>query len=107
MAGWQTFLVLALVTWLMRIAFVAVVPPDRLPPLALRCLQHLTPAILAALVVLGLLDAVSAPSDGAGGPVLVAVVSMSVLVTAWWSRSLVWTATLALVGVVILDVLLV
>jgi branched-subunit amino acid transport protein len=41
----------ALATWLLRVAFIAVLPADRLPEGLLRALRHVGPAVLGALVV--------------------------------------------------------
>ena len=45
-----------LVTWLLRVLFVTVVPARRLPARVLRSLPHVAPAVLAPLVVVGLVD---------------------------------------------------
>jgi branched-subunit amino acid transport protein len=44
-----------LVTYLTRLSFIALLPPDRLPPLFLRGLRFVPPAVLAAIIAPALL----------------------------------------------------
>jgi branched-subunit amino acid transport protein len=68
-------LCLAAVCWVLRVLLVAVLPADRLPALVQDSLQYLSPAVLASLVTVELMDAVR---DTAFLPALLMVCGMLV-----------------------------
>jgi branched-subunit amino acid transport protein len=96
---------LAVVCWVFRILFIAVIPAERLPHGARRSLEQLAPAVLAALV------AVETESTIRGGDALTGlVVVVSVLTIAVAVRltgSLLLAITLGVGSVLLLDLVIV
>jgi branched-subunit amino acid transport protein len=85
-----------LVTWILRISFITLIPPERLPEIVRRALHNVGPAALAALVVTGLAHG--------GGPAALVQPSPHLLaalvagVVAWRTRNIAFTAGSALVA---------
>jgi branched-subunit amino acid transport protein len=100
MTAMIAMLALGAVCWVFRITFLALVPADRLPSRVSEGLEHLAPAVLAAIAAVEITDMLASanPSDGAG---LVAGV-IAVGLVAYRTRSL---TTVALVGVAVVAVL--
>lgn len=73
----------AAVSYLLRITFAVLVPPDRLPALVQAGLEHVGPAAMAALGTAAVLGGVRA---GSGLPVQLAGVAVAGVVM-WWRRS--------------------
>jgi branched-subunit amino acid transport protein len=69
-------LLLALVCWVLRVLFVAVVPASRLPAGVREALDHLAPAVLASLVAVELVGVVR------GSPVTTALLMLTGIVVA-------------------------
>jgi branched-subunit amino acid transport protein len=62
MTAWISMLALGAVCWVFRIAFVTLLPAERLPTPLRASLEHLAPAVLAAIVAVELVGLVrSAP----------------------------------------------
>jgi branched-subunit amino acid transport protein len=100
-----TMTLLAVVCWVFRVLFIVVVPAERLPARARRALEHLAPAVLAALV------AVETESTMSGGDVLTELlVLLSVLAIAVAVRltgSLPLAITLGLGAALLIDLVVV
>ena len=58
MTALLSMLVLGAVSWLFRIAFITLLPADRLPARLLHGLDYLAPAVLASIVAVELTDLV-------------------------------------------------
>lgn len=52
----------AAATWLLRVLFIGIVPADRLPARMRQALPHVGPAVLAALIVTGLVRGGGVPA---------------------------------------------
>jgi branched-subunit amino acid transport protein len=65
MTAWMSMLALGAVCWVFRIAFVTLLPADRLPARFRASLEHLAPAVLAAIVAVELVGLVrsATPAD--------------------------------------------
>jgi branched-subunit amino acid transport protein len=55
MSALLTLSMCAVATWLLRVAFIALLPADRLPGAAHRALRYAGPAVLGAMVVTSLI----------------------------------------------------
>lgn len=71
-------LVLALACWLLRVLFIAVVPAERLPLGFRAALDHLAPAVLAALIAVEIDSATREESAQVVALVLATVVAIAV-----------------------------
>jgi branched-subunit amino acid transport protein len=69
---------LAAVCWVFRIAFIVLVPAERLPAGVRRGLGHLAPAVLAALVAVELLELLETTKDSS--PLAIWLVLVAVVV---------------------------
>lgn len=97
-------LLLGLACWVLRVAFVLVVPADKLPPVVARGLRHLAPAALASLCAVELTAAVHG-ATAASAITSVGVVAVAAAV-ALLSRSMSWTVLAGIVAVVVVDLVL-
>lgn len=68
------FVIGGTVSWLFRVAFIAVAPHGHVPPKLIRTLRHAAPAAFAALIGVTVSDTARAPGDLAGWPVVAATV---------------------------------
>ena len=83
-------LVLALACWLLRVLFIAFVPAEALPCRFRAALDHLAPAVLAALIAVEIDSATREGSAQVVALVLATVVAIAVAAhsrRAWASRS--------------------
>lgn len=97
-------LLLALACWVMRTVFVALVPAERLPQTVRDGLQHLPPAVLAALITVELLDATQGLPLSALGVILGTVVLAAV--AARRTGSLALAVAIGSTGALVVDVLM-
>lgn len=94
-------LALGLACWVLRAAFVLLVPADRLPPVAAQALQHLAPAALASIVAVELTTAVDV-SNPASTLQALGVIAVAATV-ATLTRSMTWTVLAGIVAVLVVD----
>lgn len=95
-------LLAAVATWLLRIAFITLVPAGRLPERVRRSLDDVAPAVMAALVVTHL-----AHGEGVAGLALADVLAVLVAsLVAWRTRQLAATVVAGVLAAGILRVLL-
>lgn len=66
------FVIGGVVSWLFRVAFIALAPQGHVPPALSRGLKHAAPAAFAALVALAVTHAARGADGFAGWPVLAA-----------------------------------
>lgn len=92
-------------SWLLRVLFVALVPPERLPTSFSAALQHLPPAVMAALVAVSVIHLTRGDSAAAAASVVLAVVLVGVVVKRTGSMPL--GIAVGLGAAVLLDVVLV
>jgi branched-subunit amino acid transport protein len=101
MTATLALLLAAVVSWTLRVLFIAVVPATRLPARVRAALDDVAPAVLAALVVTSLAHgralAGLAPTEVVAG--LVAAV------VAWRTRNLAWTVVAGVGAVAVLRLL--
>lgn len=71
-----------LLSWVMRVLFIAVLPADRLPGRARQILTGATPAVLAALTVVLAMNGLRA-ADGTARVSHIAAIAVAA-VLAWW-----------------------
>jgi len=94
---------LAAVCWIFRVAFISLVPADRLPAGLTRGLEYLAPAVLAAIAAV---EVVAVVRDGdLDGNAATAVAMAVVAVVAYRWRNLTLTVIAGLVSIVIIDLL--
>ena len=93
--------VLGAVCLAFRVLFIVVVPADRLPAAFRSALSHLAPAILAALVAVGIESATESADAGNAGMVLgvMGLVALAV----WRTGSLLLGVAISLAGALVLD----
>jgi branched-subunit amino acid transport protein len=94
-------LALGVVCWLLRILLIVVVPAERLPDRARQALEHLAPAVLAALVAVETDSAMRASNALAAGLVLVSV--LIIVVAVRLTRSLSLAVALGLAAALLID----
>jgi branched-subunit amino acid transport protein len=92
---------LAAVCWIFRIAFITLVPAERLPAGLTRGLEFLAPAVLAAIAAVELV-AVVRDGDLAGNAATAVAMAVVALVAYRW-RNLSLTVAAGLVSIVIID----
>lgn len=97
-------LLLALGSWLLRIALIVLVPASRLPAQVRAALDHLVPAALASIIVVHLTQTLGT-TPPALLPSTVAAAGL-LAVVAWRTRNVPFTAGLALAVVLVLDLVL-
>ncbi len=105
MNAYLLFAAIAAGTWLLRICFVALVPADRLPTWFRDSLDHLAPAVLAAVVALDVTGAVRQAGSAAEAAFLLGSAALLGFV-AWRWRSALLVAGSALALVLVADLLL-
>jgi branched-subunit amino acid transport protein len=105
MTGFVTFALIGAVSWVLRVGFLVLIPVRRLPPAVRAGLDDLAPAVLAAIVALGLADLLARESSTVGALETLAAGAV-VAVIAWKTRSLAAAALLALVAVAAIDLVL-
>jgi branched-subunit amino acid transport protein len=101
MTALLSMLVLGAVCWLFRIAFVTLVPAERLPPRLQAGLEHLAPAVLASIVAVELVGLVrdAQPVDGLALLVAGAVIGL----IAHRTRNISLACALGVAAVLLLD----
>ena len=105
MTGIAPILLLALGCWLLRALFIALIEEVHLPPRVRLALAHLPPAILGALVALGVATSPSGGDDA--GTTAAALLCIAVIaVVAYVRPSLTVSAALGLVSIVLVDLVL-
>jgi branched-subunit amino acid transport protein len=98
-------LALAVASWVLRIALIVLIPASRLPDVVRSSLDHLAPAVLAAILVLDLAGSLSA-SANAMDAMATSGAAAVIAGVAWRTRNLAITASVALVAVLVLDLML-
>ena len=96
---------LALLCWGLRVAFVLLVPADRLPAAVARGLQYLAPAALASICAVELTGTLE-PGDLLSTAASLAVVAVAAAV-ALRTRNMTWTVLAGVVAVLLVDLVLV
>jgi branched-subunit amino acid transport protein len=104
MAELFAMVLLGLACWLFRIAFVLLVPADRLPPLLLRGLEYLAPAVLAGIAAVELTSVVSG-GDGVGATASLGAMAVVALV-AYVTRNLTAVVGVGLVAILVIDLVI-
>jgi branched-subunit amino acid transport protein len=99
-----SMVLLAAVCWLFRVAFVTLVPAERLPTGLRAGLEYLAPAVLAAIVAVEVVGMLSHSTPGDALPLLAAVVVTGVVARLTRSLSIVSAVGLGLV--LLLDLVL-
>jgi branched-subunit amino acid transport protein len=92
------------ISWVFRIAFVLLVPADRLPAAVRRGLDYLAPAVLAAIAAVEFVT-VTASGDGTQAWASLAAIGV-VAVVAYVTRNLTAVVGVALLAIVVLDVVI-
>jgi branched-subunit amino acid transport protein len=100
-----TMTLLAVVCWVFRVLFIVVVPAERLPEGARRALEHLAPAVLAALVAVETESTMSGGDALTGLFVLLSVLAIAVAVRLTGSLPL--AITLGLGAALLIDLVVV
>ena len=100
----SVLILLAVSSWLLRIALIVIVPASRLPANLHAALDHLVPALLASIIAVHLTDILRTPS--AVAPLETAAAASVLAVVAWRTRSVLLTMGLALVLVALLDLVI-
>ena len=100
----SVLILLAVSSWLLRIALIVIVPASRLPPRLRAALHHLVPALLASIVAVHLTETLRTPS--AVAPLVTTAAAGVLAVVAWRTRSVPLTMGLALVLVAVLDLVI-
>ena len=95
---------LAVACWFLRVTFVLLVPADQLPRRVRRSLDHMAPAVLAALAAVEISQTVTS-ADLWSVLTTCALLGLVALVAFRW-RNLTMTVVAAVVGIAVLDVLL-
>lgn len=105
MTGLGTVSALAAGSWLVRLTFIVFVSPQRMPQWFTAALDHVAPAVLAALVSVGTVGVVRDGSATTAAAVLACTAAVAVV--ARRRPSLTISAALGVASVVVLDVVLV
>jgi branched-subunit amino acid transport protein len=103
MNGLGVMVVLATASWVLRAGFVVLVPASRMPAGLRDGLQHLPPAVLAALVAVDLTGSVRASADLCDTAVVLGTAAVLAL-AAWRTRSIALVSLVALAAVAVTDV---
>jgi branched-subunit amino acid transport protein len=101
MTALVSMLVLGAVCWAFRIAFVTIVPAERLPPKVRTSLEHVAPSVLAAIVAVDLVDLLRPAASVQAATLLLASILTGVV--AYRTRNLSVVSGLALAVVLVLD----
>lgn len=102
MTALVSMLALAAVCWLFRIAFVTLLPAERLPAQLRSSLEYLAPAVLAAIIAVELVGLIRDTSADNALPLAAAVIVLALV--ARLTRSLTLVSATALLLVLALDV---
>jgi branched-subunit amino acid transport protein len=102
MSDMATLLVVAALTWLLRINLLVLVPAARLPAGLRAALDHLAPAVLAAMLALQFADSVTATGGGIDWILTLAAAALITAVS-YRSGSLAIPAAVALAAVLFID----
>jgi branched-subunit amino acid transport protein len=105
MTGFVPILLVAVASLLMRQAFILFVPADRLPARVTSALDHLAPAVLAALVSVGTVEVFRTGGQPGGLASLIAVIAIAAV--AYRRPSLTLSAGLGAAAVLAIDLVLV
>ena len=97
MSALVSMVLLAAVCWLFRVAFVTLVPAERLPTGLRDSLAYLAPAVLAAIVAVEVVSMIGDATPGQALPVLAAVAVTGVVARLTRSLSIVSAVGLGLV----------
>ena len=104
MAELLAMCLLGLISWVFRITFVLLVPPDRLPTEVRRGLDYLAPAVLAAIAAV---EFVTVTTGGDSTDVWASLAAMGlVAVVAYATRNLTAVVGVALVAILVLDLVI-
>jgi branched-subunit amino acid transport protein len=104
MIALASMVMLAAVCWLFRVAFVTLVPAERLPAGLRAGLENLAPAVLAAIVAVEVVSMIGDATSGEALPLLAAVAVTGVVARLTRSLSIVCGVGLGLV--LLLDLVL-
>jgi branched-subunit amino acid transport protein len=104
MTALVSMVALGAVCWVFRIAFVTLLPAERLPAQVRSSLEHLAPAVLAALVAVELVGLTEGASAAHAATLLVGTAVLGVV--GHRTRRLSLVSGLGLVLVVILDLVI-
>jgi len=105
MTGFTPLLLLAAASWLMRLAFIVVLPAERLPRRVTRALSQVAPAVLAALVSVETLGVARIGAATVGLASLGCVAAIAAV--AYWRPSLTVSASLGIAAALLIDLSLV
>jgi branched-subunit amino acid transport protein len=97
-------LALGALSWVLRVAFVLVLPAQRLPGPVVRGLEHLAPAVLASICAVELCSVTRGGSMGACSAAVGLIAGAGLV--AYWTRNLTVTVSCGLLGVLLLDLVL-
>jgi branched-subunit amino acid transport protein len=97
-------IVLGVICWTFRIAFVLLIPAERLPDVALRGLEFLAPAVLAAIAAVELTTVISG-GDARGMWASLAAVG-AVVVVARLTRNLTAVVGVGLLAIILIDLVM-
>jgi branched-subunit amino acid transport protein len=100
----MSLLLLAAACWALRLAFVVLVPADRLPARLARALQHLAPAALASICAVEMTGALD-PADLGSTTASLAIVAVAAAV-AVRTRNMTWTVLSGVAAVLLVDLVL-
>jgi branched-subunit amino acid transport protein len=98
-------LLLGLLSWVLRIAFVLLVPAERLPAAVRRGLDYLAPAVLAAVAAVQFVTVTTTGGDHAQLWGSLAAIGL-VAVVAYVTRNLTAVVGVALIAIVVLDLVI-
>ena len=97
-------ILLGIICWVFRITFVLLMPADRLPPLVLRGLEYLAPAVLAGIAAVELTAVIT---GGAGGGTWASLAAMAlVAVVAYMTRNLAAVVGVGLAAILLIDLVI-
>jgi branched-subunit amino acid transport protein len=94
---------LGVVSWLFRVAAIALLPAARLPAVVRRLLDHAVPAALAAMVGAGIAGGAALPDLASRLPVLLGAAATAAL--AWRGRGIVLPVVVGLATTCVLSLL--
>jgi branched-subunit amino acid transport protein len=95
---------LAVACWFLRVTFVLLVPADKLPRRVRRSLDHMAPAVLAALASVEVSQTMTSADLRSVLTTLVLLGLVGLVAFLW--RNLTLTVVAAIVGIAVIDVLL-
>ena len=101
---WLTIIAVSIGTFLLRLSFIEMWKWLRVPPLLMRALEYVPPAVLAALVLPALLR--SGGSIDLSFDNLRLYAGLAALAVAWYSRSMLLTLATGMAGLWLLQAML-